>query len=130
MNCTEQAREYFAKDIFATETTGIVIDEARENYARCSLKIDGRHLNANGVVMGGAIFTLADFAFAVASNSKQSNAVSMTSSINYLRPAHGPVLTAETNCIKSGKRTCTYVIDIFDADGSHCAFVTTVGQRL
>ncbi len=130
MDYTEQAREYFAEDRFATETTGIAIDEARDGYARCSLKVDGRHLNAAGVVMGGAVFTLADFAFAVASNPGQPNTVSMTSNIDYLSPARGPVLTAEASCIKSGKRTCTYIIDVFDTDGTRCALVTAVGHRL
>ncbi len=130
MDYTEQAREYFAEDKFAMKTAGIAIDEAREDYARCSMKIDERHLNAAGVVMGGAIFTLADFAFAVASNSGRSSTVSMTSNINYLSPAHGPLLTAEASCVKSGRRTCTYVIDVFDASGVRCAFVTTVGHRL
>ena len=130
MDYTEQARQFFAADIFATETTGIFIEEARDDYARCSLKIDERHLNAAGVVMGGAVFTLADFTFAVASNSGQARTVSMTSNINYLCPAHGPTLTAEANCVKSGKRTCTYIIDIFDADGTRCAFVTTLGHRI
>lgn len=63
---TEEARERFANDIFATQTTGIHIEKAEELYAKCTLSIEPRHLNANHTVMGGAIFTLADFTVAVA----------------------------------------------------------------
>ena len=60
-------RETFAKDRFATEN-GAIIEEVREHYARCSIKLTERHFNAAGGVMGGVHFVLADFAFAVATN--------------------------------------------------------------
>ena len=63
----EDARAYFEGDRFAVEN-GITLDELGENWATCSMTIAPRHMNANGGVMGGAIFTLADFAFAAASN--------------------------------------------------------------
>ena len=49
----EEVREFFSKDRYATEN-GAVIDEIGDNYAKCSLDIDGRHLNAMGSLMGGA----------------------------------------------------------------------------
>ena len=61
----EQIREFFAKDRFATDN-GATIEEVDDGYAKCSLEIQPHHLNAANTVMGGAIFTLADFAFAVA----------------------------------------------------------------
>ena len=64
----DEARKMFAKDRFATEQTGAVIEEVAPNYAKCSMQIMDQHRNAYGGVMGGAIYTLADFAFAVASN--------------------------------------------------------------
>ena len=59
----EDARGYFSCDRFATEN-GMTLDELDETHAVTSLTIDARHKNAYGGVMGGAIFTLADFAFA------------------------------------------------------------------
>ena len=44
----------------------VEIEEVDDGYAKCSLEIQPHHLNAANTVMGGAIFTLADFAFAVA----------------------------------------------------------------
>ena len=67
MTKLEEARAFFAGDRFATEN-GAVIDEIGEHYAICSMEITPHHLNAAGRVMGGAVFMLADFAFAVASN--------------------------------------------------------------
>ena len=64
----EYLREFFKDDIFATKMLGAKIEEARDDYAKCSFKIDSNHMNAKGIVMGGAIFTLADFTFAVATN--------------------------------------------------------------
>ena len=63
----EQVRQRFTADCFASKM-GTVIEDIKEGYARCYLDITPLHLNAAGNVMGGAIFTLADFAFAVAAN--------------------------------------------------------------
>ena len=68
MPTLEEIRERFQKDIYATETTGVEIVEAKPGRALCKLTLRPEHMNANGVPMGGAIFTLADFACAVASN--------------------------------------------------------------
>ena len=84
----EEVRKRFAHDRFATES-GAVIEEVREGYARCSMSITPFHLNAAGAVMGGAIFTLADFTFAVAANWNQPLHVSLTSQITYLAAAKG-----------------------------------------
>lgn len=69
MDLTDIARSVFSDDRFATEATGIVIDHLDSHTAQCSLSLDGRHRNARGVAMGGVLFTLADFATAVAANS-------------------------------------------------------------
>ena len=80
----DNVRERFRKDRFATGQTDIVIDDAGENYSKCSFIIRDYHLNGIGKVMGGAIFTLADFAVAVAANGENKNSVSLTVTINYL----------------------------------------------
>ena len=61
----EEAQAYFQGDRFATEA-GMTLDALGEKSAVCSVTLSERHRNANGGVMGGAIFTLADFAFAAA----------------------------------------------------------------
>ena len=129
MNLTEQAKEYFAADLFATRTTGIELLEAAESYAKCRLQITENHLNAAGFVMGGAIFTLADFTFAVASNLNRTHTVSLDSHIQYLRAAKGPELIAEARPVKEGKSHCFYRIIITDGAGQEIALVNTAGFR-
>lgn len=129
MDYLRWAKETFAKDIYATETTGIVIEEVRENYAKCSFETGERHLNAANGIMGGAIFTLADFAFAIASNTEGRLTVSMNSQINYLNPVKGTRVIAEAICVKSGKSVCLYMVDITDDLGTHVATVSATGFR-
>ena len=95
MDLLTKVREQFKKDRFATEATGITIEAVDENYAKCQLIVEEKHMNAAGSVMGGALFTLADFTFAVAANVGGVLTVSVTSQITYLNPAKGKVLTAK-----------------------------------
>ncbi len=130
MTALEEAREFFAKDVYATGTTGAVIEEVGERYAKCSLAIDARHKNAYGYVMGGAVFTLADLTFAVATNFRQSATVSATSHINFLSVAKGDVLYAESKLLKDGRRTCFYEIHVTDNLGTPVAVVTITGAHV
>lgn len=126
----EKTREFFAKDIFATETAGIEIDEKGDGYAICSMKIDGRHPAAHGNVMGGAIFTLADFTFAVAANSENRLVVTTTSSISYIGAAKTDVLYARSERVKEGKRVCFYETRVYDGDDNTVAIVSVTGTPL
>ena len=111
---TEEARSHFAGDKFATQATGITIEAVGDSYAKCILEIADRHLNQRGTVMGGAIFTLADFAVAVASNHEGRDAVSLSSSINYLSVPKGDRLYAEAHGVKDGHKVCVFQVDIYD----------------
>ena len=126
----EEIRRRFAADRFATEAAGIAIDEAREGYAKCSMELRPVHRNAAGAVMGGAIFTLADFCFAVAANgaaSPKGVAVSLSSSISFLSGAKGDKLIGEAECAKSGRSACFYTVTIEDDLGTKVAIVTANG---
>lgn len=127
MDNTQQAEKYFSGDIFATQTTGIVIESASLNYAKCSLAVEPRHLNAMGFVMGGAIFTLADFTFAVAVNSECAPTVSLNSNINFISSAKCERLYAEATPIKNGKSICFYTVTITDETNKLIATVDTTG---
>ena len=89
------ANERFGNDVFATQTTGIEIVAADIHYAKCRLQVDGRHRNAMGAVMGGVIYTLADFAFAIAANMDELDTVSLTSNVAFLGQPKGDTLFAE-----------------------------------
>ena len=115
----KKLNDFFQADKYAMDTTGIIIDEAGDGYAVCSLHPEERHANADGVVQGGALYTLADFCFAVAANNRviiekgQPNTVTLSANITYLRPAKlGEKLRAVAKCIRSGRRACCYEIII------------------
>lgn len=130
MTDLEKARAFFENDKFATSTSGIVIEEVGDRYARCSMKIDDRHLNARGTVMGGAIYTLADFTFAVAANYPNPGTVSVVGQISYLGVAKGDTLLSETVLIKDGRSNCFFNINIEDNLGNKVASVTINGVHL
>lgn len=124
------AREFFAGDKYSTERTGIIIDAVGEKYARCSLKLSDIHQNARGHVMGGVMFTLADFTFAVATNFEQDITVSVTANINNLSSPKGDTLIAQSRLIKDGKRNCFYEINITDNLGTPVSLVSITGAHL
>ncbi len=126
MKTIEEVREFFAADRFAAQA-GAMIEEIGEGYARCSLVLTPMHRNAVGGVMGGVPFTLADFAFAVASNWQKTGSVSLSSNITFLGSAKGERLIAEAHCIKSGRSTNYYRVDVTDELGTPVAAVTITG---
>ena len=92
----EYLKEFFKDDLFAMKRLGAEIVEAHNDYAKCRVEITKEHFNAKGIIMGGAVFSLADFTFAVATNQNEDyNTVSTTASISYVRPATGKYLYAE-----------------------------------
>ena len=123
----DKAREYFGQDQYSAQQTGIEILDAKNGYAKCSLRIEDKHKNAQGRVMGGVIFTMADYAFAIAANLGRSPTVTHTSQIVYLSFTSGNVLFAETEKIREGRKTCFYKIMITDDTGAEIAYVTTTG---
>ena len=125
----EEVRKIFEGDRFATEN-GAVIDEIGDHTATCSMKITSSHKNAMGAVMGGAYFTLADFAFAVAANWEKMGCVSIHSDISFLGTAKGEKLIAKAVCIKNGRRTAFYSVDVTDDLGTQVATVTITGYHV
>ena len=129
MTKLEEARAFFAGDRFATEN-GAVIAEIGEHYAICSMESTLHHLNAAGRVMGGAVFMLADFAFAVASNFGHPADVTTTSQITFLRPSQGKMLYAKSQELRRGRTAVYYETSVTDDTGALIARVTASGQVL
>ncbi len=123
----DEIQKVFADDRFATEAAGAMVEAAEDGFARCSLNIQPVHRNAMGAVMGGAIFTLADFAFAVASNCAGTPVVSLNSQITYLSAAKGERLIAEAKRVRQGRSTGYYRITVSDELGTMVAEVVTTG---
>ncbi len=125
----DDAREYFSKDRFATEN-GIVLDELDDEHAVTSLRLGARHRNAFGGVMGGAIFTLADFAFAALTNGRGKVTVAQQVSINYLSPCKGDKIVATARYKKDGRSSCVVNVDVVDDTGRGIAQFVGTGFKL
>ena len=125
----EEAREHFKNDRFATNA-GMVIDEMGEDSSGCSVILNDGHKNAYGGVMGGAIFTLADLAFAVCANQIHSLSVAQQVSINYLSAPKGEKLIARAKCIKNGKTTAVLKVDVTDDTGRDIALFVGTAFKL
>ena len=94
------------------------------------LDITPVHRNAMGAVMGGAIFTLADYALAVACNMGEEPTVSVSNSIEFLASARGGRLIATCDADKSGRSLGFYTIDVADELGTKVARMTATCFRL
>lgn len=128
-NDIESAREFFYQDKFAVDT-GITLDELTEDKAICSLELNDNHKNAYGGVMGGVIFTLADFSFAVLSNQIHQLTVAQQVSINYLSAPKGEKLIAEATCRKSGRSSSIVIVNVSDDTGRDVAQFVGTGFKL
>ena len=124
----EEAKEFFMKDRFATEN-GMTLDEIGEDWAEASVILTDRHKNAQGGVMGGVIFTLADLAFAAACNSVHNPSVAQQMSVNFLSGSRGSKLFAHAECIKDSRTSGVYNITVTDDLGRSIAFITGVAFK-
>jgi len=128
-NSLEEAREYFKGDRFATES-GMVIDELGEKSCICSMTLNDHHRNANGGIMGGVIFTLADFAFAVLSNNIHRPTVAQQVSVNFLGAPSGEKLYAKAGLRKTGRNSTIINVDMVDENGRDIAQFIGTGFKL
>lgn len=129
MKTLEELKKYFEGDRYAIEN-GAEILSATEGGAVCTMALSDHHRNARGAVMGGAIFTLADFTFAVAANAVGLPTVTLTSEIHYLTAAKGDRLYAEAHCIRDGKSTCHYRVTVTDEEKKEVAELLVSGFKL
>jgi acyl-CoA thioesterase len=132
MRSLEEVKEFFQNDVYATGTTGIEIADAHPGYARVTLELDARHMNAGNRVMGAVYYTMADFAFAVANNydMEKGMTVTLSSQINFLGAARGSTLTAEARVIKEGGNTTFYSVEVTDELGTQIAVISSNGYLI
>lgn len=109
-------------DIFARHC-GIELLEVEPGYAKASMKIEPCHYNAANTVHGGAIFTLADFAFAAASNSHGTLAMSINAGVSFVKAATKGILHAVAREKSRSPRVATYLVEVIDDDGEMVALL-------
>ncbi len=128
-NSIEDAREFFKDDKFATNT-GVKLIELTKDSCVCSLELTNDHRNAYGGVMGGVIFTLADFSFAVLSNHIHRPTVGQQVNILYINASKGDKLIAKGTCRKDGRTVSIINVDVSDDQGRDIAQFTGTGFKL
>jgi acyl-CoA thioesterase len=113
----QRIAEFFGQDQFA-RGSGIAVVEARLGFGRTEMTVEPRHLNAVGILQGGALFTLADLAFAVASNSHGIVAVSCQADITVFKAVSSGGLTASAEEISRTRKLSTCVVRVTQEDGT------------
>ena len=117
-------QEFFKKDKFAYEQCGCRIVEAGPGRAVAECELGPEHRNGFGGVMGGAIFTLADYALACACNIGEEPTVSVSNTIEFMSGAKGEKLIATCTTDKSGRALGFYTVDVTDELGTKVARMT------
>ena len=125
----ESVRNFFQNDTFA-EYIGIELVEVSEGRAKAKMEIKDHHLNGINIAHGGAIFSLADLAFAVASNSHKTIALAINASISFLKAASGGTLVAEAKEVSLNPKLATYEIRVTNENNDLIAiFLETVYRK-
>jgi len=106
---------------------GMKIIKIDQGYAVTQMEINENHLNGVNIVQGGVIFTLADYAFAAAANSRGFATLGVNASISYFKSPQGKVLTAEAKEISSSNKLCSYNVDVFDENNDLVARFNGIG---
>ena len=124
----QQIQAYFANDKFATQAAGCTIVEGSRGHAVCEMVLDDKHRNAQGGVMGGAIFTLADSCLVrLPATSTSNHRFLVSNTIEFLSGAKGSKLIATCNADKSGRKLGFYTVDVADDTGRKVARMTAMG---
>ena len=120
--------EFLQGDKFAL-FAGVELLETGNGYAKARMEIKPMHLNGGGVCQGGAIFTLADLAFAAATNSHARLTLSITSNINFFKAESKGFLYAEAQEVFSHKRLANCEVNITNEAGELIATFSGSGYR-
>lgn len=125
----EHVKNFFDENDFFAKHCGIELLEVSLGHAKAKMPIKTEHLNGYKVVHGAAIFTLADYVFAAASNSHGNVAVAINVSISFVKPAIKGTLYAEARELSRSARLGSYTVDITDDNGDLLAVFQGLAYR-
>ena len=107
----KKVKEHFKNDHFAT-SIGVKIMDLDKGYCKAKMEIESRHLNSVGTVQGGAMFTLADLAFAVASNAHGNVALAISTNMSFVKAVSSGTLFAEAREESINPKISTYHVKV------------------
>ena len=102
------------------------------DYGKVSLAFEDHAKNSLDMLHGGALFTLADMAFGLASNFGQEDGtmISTNATISYMKSAKTGPIVAEARLANGGRHLATYEVKIYDGQGTYIACAMISGYRL
>ena len=121
-------QDFLQGDKFALRA-GVELLDVGNGYAKARMEVKPEHLNGGGVCQGGALFTLADLAFAAATNSHAKLTFSIDSSIHFFRSVSSGMLYAEAHEVFNHKRLANCEVRITTESGELVATFNGTGYR-
>ena len=114
-----------------SQSLGMKILDAGPAYAVVEMRLEDQHMNGFSIAHGGAVFALADTAFAHACNSDNVVTVAQQCQINFLQPGRvGDVLTATAKGRTHSGRTGLYDVTITGNNGAVIAEFRGMSRKL
>ena len=124
----QEMLKFFERDKFA-KFIGIELQDVGVGTAKARLELNENHMNGVGVVHGGAIYTLADLAFAAAVNSKGRVAVAINCTISYIKAPKGKFITAEAWEVAENHTLASFSINVSDENGEVIAVFSGMAYK-
>ncbi|MDA7599661.1 hydroxyphenylacetyl-CoA thioesterase PaaI [Alphaproteobacteria bacterium] len=114
-----------------SQSLGMRLVSATQNHCVVEMALGDNHLNGFDICHGGAIFALADTAFAHACNSDNIVTVAQQCQVHFLRPGQrGDVLRATASRRDGAGRTGIYDIAITNQDDKLIAEFRGMSRKL
>ncbi len=100
------------------KSIGVVIDDIDLMGATAHIDLNPDSMNANGVVHGGASYTLADTCAAYASRGDGREYVTQQANFIYIKAGKGSRISAVATVINRSRSICTVDVDVYDENGT------------
>ena len=126
----EEIRAHFRRHDPVSSSLGIEVLDVGREYSLVEMPPHGCQLNGMGAVHDGAVFVLADVAFAALSNANGLYCTNAQTSISFVRSGRVGPLRGEARVLRSGKLLSTYEVRVTDAEGGLVAVATITGGFL
>ena len=125
----QKTLDFFRQNDQFARHCGIELLDAKPGWSQVKMEIQPFHFNGAKTVHGGAIFTLADFAFAVAANSQGQLALAINTSTSFVKAAFAGTLYGEAEELSVNRRLGTYQVRITDEQQQLIAQFTGTAYR-
>ena len=112
MDFFEQVKQYVNENDTFCKANNMTLEVVKLGYAEAVMKVTEHSFNAVHTVQGGALFTLADMAFAGAANSYGDKCIAMSAAVSIIRPGSGNTLRAVAREVSKGRRSCVMDVEV------------------